>query len=1232
MEINIHSREQEFYRFSTDDFALIEIGIGSYTLSSLKNFLESGPNKDMPKDVKEFFGNTNASTLKNSLIGVNAVDSMQIKEFDIEDKKYKVTTGLSNILALNATKYSPSKFEAPRGLGIESFLTNWNRVQRGIITNQAFVSGYRASVYKIQTSASGCITFPATFTVLGKRRTSIIKLHLLESDDSESSRSISFKGSPIITSIPETPYNSKYGLRNTLSADAGQYFSPSQNGINNPENTVSAAMDMAFDSSTGKWQSGTQQMMMRLIDDLDAADVPQLQPQQLLSANASEYYGEIGDQSPYRIKPSKARAIPFSSENGNVHMYGPDYVDGCTGDKQAIVNVINRLNVAYKAGSVIVCSKMAGDSGMWTVINGVGEEKDSKERKQFFGNFEFQQHIIPAKLYFTAPTSSSKIMPSQWAEKIRLDYYLRLLDNSQEPITGGVSQVDFKDIVHLNLIAAGIDPNSDNPVESIKTNFLASAAGTIAGQSSYLDRCRIDGVRALDFIAENYCSSGGVNNYQVFMPPDEHIKEFALPKNIQKLSALNVEGLVLTRFNGGDEASSMAFPIFWGMLFPDGYTSETTKAFRSLTETTDIYRGDQNLSELSCAATTCVYDFRDPLKNFKFARYLGLGDRSLSFVRRTGGLHRSLNGFKSILTDTTKLHNYVSMIGDGAGRSGFDTSRITSQNNIYGLQPVNPSKIQFSSMSLESLYSASFINPEGGSNNNFGWNHLYEAFGCTDEQPVNEEAFLSCGRIGSLTATFSDGTQSKPYQEYANFIVWGGLGAKQLVTNDIFGNAFFNDSNNRYNIDAVSPSKSYLSSVNNNALYNRHTLPIGVLMGSKVSASPIYGPNTSVGRIPCMPILTCKSTLTTTAKSLLFSTQESFGAKQKKTAGGGSGPSITTLPLIGGLVLALAGSIGLNTGFPQWGGDNDIDSFGTTALHVRVFEHVPPNQLIYIGPIFTPIHFNPSDDLNKVSLITNSDGTYDTRTDTPFTPNVIGVDFQVPTRKFINPETSNMNKIAFNRNEIVTENTLASKSDWKYITVRRAKMLTGGGFAYFQPVIMISNATIKNGGSNYQIGDALILSDGSKIKVADAPAGIIKDIEFEPNFSGDYTKQTTDGLSTLKPTFKFEESETAGTNTLGSGAEFNYTFIIKYDIRLDLPPKESSRSQNGDLLTAPNKRGADFISTESSTTIDLVSSEGNNSFDIFYYYHNDPSHYVLDESMLFNYPDPQYVMCEVKGQ
>jgi hypothetical protein len=679
----------------------------------------------------------------------------------------------------------------------------------------------------------------------------------------------------------------------------------------------------------------------------------------------------------------------------------------------------------------------------------------------------------------------------------------------------------------------------------------------------------------------------------------------------------------------------------------------------------DIYKDDANLSELTCGATECVYDFKNQLKNLRFAKFLGVdsipipttepetppedepiagadGDApteptatfsAASFVRKTGGLFRPLKNLQDVINDPVKLLQYVNMDGpakfsaerikyappedEGEGGADEEGEGTTAEGNpdgaIYGAEPISPGRIQFSSLSIESMYFASEIKEEES------FEHLYRTLTAD-----GQGGFLNGSGI------FSDGSVSARYRDYAKFLIYPD---KQIA--NIQGITTL-DSLNKYNILALDLDIAY--SLNNSslsfAILRRHEPPIGSLFGFGLSIAPVIGDD---GRTPAMPVLTCKSTIKTAAQSLFFTCDQSIGVIQKRTVSGGQGPTVTIFPIGGGIGWSTPGNPVQTWDFVQWGGGNDIDSFGTTALHVRVFEHVPPNQLIYLGPLFTPLHFNPSEPLNKFVLA--YDASNNPIASGTNEPNPLATDFRVPTSfggkvyKVNDPVT--LTQSTEGEGEEESSDGLAPFDFWKRNSIRRGKMTTKGGFAYFKPVIVAASATITDGGMGYKKDEKLILLDGSEIlitEVEDEEAeegeegkkGIIKNIEFKPNFDGNIVKTQTNGFRSIE-----NVSANGGS---GTGAKFNFSFVIKYDIGYDPAPKESTPAK-GLLISSPNARGElGHITNQSNVSVELISSSNNSTYDIFYFYHNDPSHYSLQDTMPFSNGSAQYIISEVKAQ
>ena len=1186
-EINLYSNKQEYYRFSTDDFALLELGIGNYNISSITNLFSVKEDdfsqiKPMNPNVKEFFSNQSGKEIIDKLIGFNSQEDMAIMEFDIESKTFKETKSFNEIKKLDINKYKSDKFTPPAENDIKLFLKKWDQIQKGYETDVKIVNGYKAIAYKIQNSVSGCILFEADLTILGQNRKSKIKLHLLDNADAASDRGISFNGSPFFSAPPVTPYGLTYSQGNTNSAPIGQYVG----GNNNPTDAVAGQMDMTFDPSTGKWQSGTHQMLVRLVDDIGIADVPELTASELLALGREEIY-DNGPESPgYMGNFTKGKAVPLSSENGNPHMFGPDFKDGCEAGNKVVVTVINRLNQAYKAGSVVVVSRLTGDNGAWTIIS-PGTDGGAKSKKILFGNFEYQRWIIPLSRYFSAPGTNAKITPSLVSSRIRDEFYSTLtydLDNDNIANVGQLLSLLTK--MNRSVVLAGIDPNSEKIIENIYSAYKSTPR--IAPNKWIIQ----DNLSAYDYV-------NLFNNDYVY--PHEILEERKiLPRNIIRKSS-RLYGILIGASEGA--VSSMEVPAFWGMLFPDGYKVDQCAKFKEITkkvtfltggkplgEGTDV-PGDPNLSELSCFATLCFPDLKDNIKNILFINQQAGNLLSVPYIkdkiRKSGGL---ISKPTALSWNTQSLKNYISF---ESSESPYIYNRLLPSvidTTIHTLEPVIPNRLQFSPLSIEGLYANSTLN-------NTEFSRIKTSLSFLGDK-------ISIGRyeVSILDSLIANG----PF-----------YGLNQFTAADE------NDEGNIYPRESLVYSKVFSS----NSI--RHSSPRGVLFSSKpiIPNSRLFGGGQP--RVPAIPVLTCKSTISTSSQSLAFTTDQYFGEVPKQTVGGGQPGIVPVLPGIGGGLSwnTPASPISVSS-FPQWGDSNrtdDIDSLGTTALHIRVFEAWPVNQTIFLGMLYTPLHFNPSTTLYKKVVSYSEDGVASIANELDSNNKPIEarstVDFQIPTYK---------DQSIIQAGSDVNKDLVAPISDWKWSKCRRSQLLTGGGFVYLKPVFAVSSCDIdtNNPGSGYVNGTIFTFPDGSTYKVTSlGENNKITVGKFNHNYDDDFLLKTdVPGLLSLNvsPT----KSESSGT-----GAKFILKFTVAFKIGYDKPPQEIapitriSRSSNGNAY--PNSNGDGPADGVLTTSISLENSNTNN-YDVFYFFHNDPTHHTIEDSASFHRPQAQYVISEIK--
>jgi hypothetical protein len=1203
-ELNFYSASKDFHRYSTDDFALLEIGVGNFNVSSLAKFLNlrflngtfQSTGRPVNPDIREFF-NSDPAELANTLVGVNSVGEMEILAFDEEDKVYKLKRTFAEIVRLNPNRYKPADYQQPPST-LNQFLQGWNNVQLGAEPNEKLAEGYKVVVNRIQNSLSGCILYGVDLNILGTSRKSQMRLSFLNTRDNESSKTISFNGSPFISAIPQDAIGMKYGRKNTDNAPPGVYSTASK-GAGNPEDMVGGQMRLAYDPATKTWESGTQQVLARLVDDIDGVNIPELSPEEMLSISANATYDTPPEDNPWMGKANSGRAIPLSTEDGNPNLYGPNFKGGCenTSDK-AMVRAVNRSNKSFKSGRLVVLSFINGE---WLIVGGEGDEIDGSNIR--FGNFEYQQYVIPAKYFFAVPNSSQRITPQIFEKKFRYWRYLFAEDPVGQYFSPYVERGimdpssangEWTQTVTLNLLASQI-PSSVDPIQYLLDKILdKELIDNILKEARENAKSIVSDI-SFD-ISKYYGEMLGYDSlptsdkiYRYYLPYKEQV--FPVPKNMLVRSAASLLLNIPTiDFTDEDRPNRWQVPLFWGALFPDGYRAGQVAPFLADEQTElkigEIYKSDPNLKE--------------------FSMYAGM---SLPFFRNEEDLWRYIEKNNVRLDISPEYARKTGVVFPFSGEFVFDDRVIRDQGTVFGLEPIQPKRIQFTPMSLDFLHTPSIIE-------NTLFSYLRSSLEIMNSQLT----------VGNKTFSFND---------YGKFL-WGII----QDTNIDFAYTALKDFyfiDNAYYLKIMDYVTAYdLRPSATTPTLIRHAAPIGTPNGSNVLPNfPLGG---GFQRSPVMPVIAIKSTIRTSSEGLRFTTNQRFGYVQQTTVLGGDAPQVTILGPF--LAWNVPGTPVSTRAFPQWGdrsGRETYDSFGTTGLHIRVFEHWSPKDTDYLGAIFSPLHFNDRFQLagsiikrswnaerNTWEIVKNQEG-LDVLIMSP-------LDFREPTLK---TATGGGNILAVGAP--VTEQNLANFSNWKYNFVRRDRLLSGGGFAYIRRAIFVSNASLDPaglqaaGGSGYSVGDKFVYQDGYTLEVTAVGTVTLPDgkvleksitgLKGEANFANGFVKNINSygsdirSVSNVRPQY-------IGSGGTGAILKAN-SFVIGRLIGYDPPPKEVVPITR---ITKPSNRGEGRAEGSLGTSV-IFEDTNKKEFDIFYFFQNDPATYALNGT--FDDADAHYVISEV---
>jgi hypothetical protein len=1164
---NLHSASTEYHSFTTSDFALESLGIASYSVASLKRYLVDKPNDD----VKDLFGET--ETTYDTLVGKSSIDSLSIILWNEDTKEYELKTGADIFKTKSGTSVASD---------LPELLAKHNTNEWGIAIDE----DVKQVVENIQGSYSGCITFHPSFSVkfgsTNQTRTPLVKVYLKPKSQSDTTRSLAQNGAPLISSVPKRPTGAKYGWQGTQEQPVGVYQNPSEGGNVNPANSVAANLRLTYNSAIGEWESGTQQMLARLLTDVDPAkikDIPfdsidDIAPDEFYDTNSTYYMGQF----------TIGKALPISVEGGNPNMCGPNMTAAANdANKKEKIQIVNRSPRGFKKGDVVMCSHIDGE---W-IIQGFDAGTTSIAPVSLkLGKWSFAKFLADADSFFKDEryrSSNGKqyfqnINGIQYESYMRLRYYASMFQGGGDSAAPAISNKsisalsemnDLNLITKLNLYVPSAKPDQPSYVFD-ETDETVALLLSLPSKNDYdfQPTRRYVQVTAFDQVGSHM---GGTNQYNI-------------------IGRTNV----IYSPDGGTNADAWYqtnFPNFWGPIFTEGYSVQQAS----------LLKKQRNMMPMNGSARLGI-QFGDPFfvvpsdgseilsatpdknktidtSNFMFSN---TKDAGLYQLPAEIGVNGSLSGTYSTpiesLDELVKLESPTTNLLDTY--FGFFNSRkrytwlasVADSGNIYGLAPAQASKIQFSPLQLQ--YAV----------------HAYKAFAPSDQPKYNR---LRTNFFNTLT-TGDTGSH-----------MWGGL---------IPGNT------------------------DQGSVATRGLAPFPLIGPDTVSngEGPLGGPDllpdsdASSGdeKSNFVGIIVAKNKFGG-GGAINFTTTQYFGLpKVQKVAGGQTG-GITILPIGGGIGWVGPSNPSFTYGYPQWGSAEDSpNSFGTTALHVRIFDQWPDEQTIYDPRYFAVLHFNPLPlGMNVKSKRVDADARPDL-TDwnpskaLPKYPRDVdqietAVDFRIPTYadpigddeidNFPVPINSKINRNGANNK------ALRPSSEWRINPIRRGQLLTGGGFRYYKRVIGLSdNYMIIDGGEGFSVDQEISLTKGAKLKVtAIGEKGNISRFIIEKKNRGEgFTPSDFSGSYKPKDSSTTYYGLRLNINGGSKSASILFHDGIVYDkLAYDACPLEST---SGPVrLSLPSYRGEKASEGTNVSSVGL-SPNKDGKYDAFYFFHNDILHTLLE--------------------
>jgi hypothetical protein len=1162
---------KEYHTYVSQCIELKNIGLSSYSRNGLEKFgmeRKNGQNR-LNKDISEYFG---GSVPKIDLLG-DTISALSIEEFDIINGRYSEVTGIDifKVPELEIQE-GESTIIVPAGNSastLKEFQEKFDKVQKnfttGLSPNDIRRINYTWS--KILNSRYGHIKFNASFRVFNSDASCEIQLYF-QGRGKSTDRKVAQRGPAMIVDIPRDVTGQAWGWGATKSAELGARVLPSEGGVDNPDNTRAAPLDIAYDEGTGKFSAGTFQTLAVLDEPLDGV------PQKPIPTDPNNIPGSEFLNGPLKIGYTSAKATRFNTHNGNPNLFGPNQV-GCGTNAKQKITVINRSPRKFAKGELVLCSRI---DGLW-VVQGFGVPETVPKAFNIEWS-QIQKYIVTAP-YFLRDHTGTKILPTDYVKSYRSKFYLTLNNDQTIPA--------FNDKRKLTIL------NVDSNATVSYTDSIVTVNGNILGDTSMQinwPRKPNPGYLTVYDADQLHTSVGGNNTNRTFMQ-NGNIDKLLNTPFLYRTPQIGFASTQLLETKpdeyGQWDASNSAG--CWGLYFKDGYGSANVSRLKAYNGTYisnaayNIYpvAGTYSLEGMGGNLTTGDVQDGDSAYN-KFG--INVSDNNFFHLpaqialNGSGNITLDLNSFypnsKSVNTPVSvnqaKFYfNNKFIQGDWLGIGSGDPFRA---KDLYGLKPVNGRAVQFSPLQFEIALADFFMPPnavyqEGSSPRYWAQNGWFDVY-----LNLNTTAAL-------FNLDRSDGVNGEKI--FGEMWTREGRQSRQSFTQDDVNGTFSSK---------IGVGKK---------LYNINGAPPATVPGDV--NPPFGGPNiipdykSSKERSNVVGIIGAKATIDMPDGGLVsLSTISNYGLQNydlKHSAGGGLAATI-----IGGLISFFQNLGGQDSSvkITQWGTDTDdrIDSFGTTALWCRVCDHCP--NTVYDARYFSAFQFNKNDNT---------------------------VDFEIPSGYI---RRSDRARISLSNGEGVPSGVkIISQTN----TVRRGMLLSQGGFKYLYRAIGASETSlqISQSGAGYSVGNIVKFGVDS----GTSSAAEFKVTQVGGSNSGIVTVQmVTDDNNNPKygslPFNSFENGPMIGSlsagdsDVIGTGA---YIILKGGFIYERVLTDEEPKSYGDVLLSYPSNKGdgpgGGVVENLEKTTNFNLNKNSTGKYDVFFFFVNDILHTYTMYAPQFSY-------------
>ena len=327
---------------------------------------------------------------------------------------------------------------------------------------------------------------------------------------------------------------------------------------NDPSQQVVGDLDRMWNPVTKKWESGTPNMMAKLVGDVDAA----VNNPTVASLIDSDVGADLDGDEDRHFAPSSGLAMPVQPQNGNPMQWQPNYAQssGCRGQggvddtvarrkQQVIAYNFNPLK-AYAADTLVMLSKIGGVWHITDMGSGISLAEQPASAA-INGKWQFQYLATNSRNYFTgyslAPDASVavkqyKVSPPDVERNVHHLYYR----SDPDPVIMALNCHRYD--AQNKFVGSGVEFNEN--FSTIGARPFSSSNGWWQFTSfDFMDRL-VGGTRVLNALGTTNAAETSAG---VPIPPGDN-----------------------GPYNNGAFTGS-----FFGCIFPDGYKAARTRPYFS---------------------------------------------------------------------------------------------------------------------------------------------------------------------------------------------------------------------------------------------------------------------------------------------------------------------------------------------------------------------------------------------------------------------------------------------------------------------------------------------------------------------------------------------------------------------------------------------------------------------------------------------------------------------------